>query len=637
MMTTVSRQNPEEPTFQFATTIDVKNDLQAVSDGDPGQRHKKQLLRLQDLLAGTMVDPSAFRKYEYGGQRRCLFNVVVALEWSPSSAYLEVLKDAFRQASLLLLDVTDGYMAIGQVAIGGPEFMACADIQIFASNRLFPRASVSGMNDPAKYQPIRLGRGLWSKNRRTIIPWNDRQGYATLVHEWGHYALGLKDQYLTLDRHSHHVTPNLSLVKNTIMANLEKSELLGPRPNRQANAEDSEWEALRVQSRFVWLNIEPHDPDPNPPAEIVIPEVRPIGSAANDGQELLFNPSGASVSDRAIDLAHCWVYVVKGSLDQPTELLAQGSFERTGDFRLLGAAQGDIVVVIGDQQGQPGRPIVLWAKIEAVADDNAVMGSWYDATPEPFPIVDVTATNASTAPPFGVRVSGFDPETWAATLFPLGRQPTPANAPVKNLDVLDGHILLVSNGGSEPKLAIASYAQGGSPFSGYPGHPNPIPAGSADGNAMVFFYDESDEKLSYKQIHLGAGKPPAGQPFTGSNIITTTNLENDTPSPDGWEPRSYTFSITAHSSLDKVAGLNPTIVLYFDEETLQNTNGQLFIAGYNPQANRRWVRLDDSIVKAEDYFVSASLLPNTAAQGLFEPAPQPVHFRLFLEPASSAE
>src|SRR5262249_55091972 len=128
--------------------------------------------------------------------RLCLFNVLVALEWNPDQAYMRQLEWAFRRASDFLYDATDGTMAFGQVVFGGPELMDAADIQIMASNRLLARSWVSGLHIPRKYMPIRVGRGVWHKNNLASIPWDEPEAYRTLVHEWGHYALELRDAYL---------------------------------------------------------------------------------------------------------------------------------------------------------------------------------------------------------------------------------------------------------------------------------------------------------------------------------------------------------------------------------------------------------------------------------------------------------
>src|SRR5215211_7306383 len=90
-----------------------------------------------------------------------LFNVLVALEWQPDQADLEQLKTAFRRASDFLFDVTDGWMAFGQVVFGGAELMDAADIQIVASSRVLPRSWVGAMHPERvykhdeKYMPIR--------------------------------------------------------------------------------------------------------------------------------------------------------------------------------------------------------------------------------------------------------------------------------------------------------------------------------------------------------------------------------------------------------------------------------------------------------------------------------------------------
>jgi hypothetical protein len=140
----------------------------------------------------SQVSPSGrrFQDYIY------LFNVLIALECEPNQHDLRLFARAARNASNFLFDVTDGWMAFGQVVIGGPELMDCADIQIMASNRLLPRSWVGGFHEAKKYMPIRLGRGLWQKNNRVSIPWNEPEGYRVLIHEWAHYALELLDAYL---------------------------------------------------------------------------------------------------------------------------------------------------------------------------------------------------------------------------------------------------------------------------------------------------------------------------------------------------------------------------------------------------------------------------------------------------------
>lgn len=210
--------------------------------------------------------------------RLCLFNVLVALEWLPDQAYLRQLEWAFRRVSDFLYDVTDGLMAFGQVVFGGPQLMDAADIQIMASNRLLPRSWVSGLHIERKYMPIRMGRGVWHKNNLASIPWDEPEAYRTLIHEWGHYALELRDGYLEqrplvlagqaagmalpglaliqvrLDETAPYmvVMPRITQHSESIMATTEgKSELITHAVGSGAGRKSEEWSI--IQARFPWL------------------------------------------------------------------------------------------------------------------------------------------------------------------------------------------------------------------------------------------------------------------------------------------------------------------------------------------------------------------------------------------------
>jgi hypothetical protein len=217
--------------------------------------------------------------------RICLFNVIVALEWYPDAAYLQQLARAFQRASDFLYDVTDGYMAFGQVVFGGPEWMGCADIQIMASNRFFPRGWVCGLHDAGKYMPIRVGRGTWNKTTRFTIPWDEPEGYRALVHEWAHYALGLKDRYLKAEavqlaraatpstatrllvsakpRYTM-VIPESDLPIQSIMAAHEGTSELTGHPHDGRSHRRDEWDELVQNERFRFLNWQNHEPRSGP-------------------------------------------------------------------------------------------------------------------------------------------------------------------------------------------------------------------------------------------------------------------------------------------------------------------------------------------------------------------------------------
>jgi hypothetical protein len=612
-----------------------------------------------------------------------LFNVIVAIEWPADMAFLDGLRKAFERASNILYDVTDGYMAIGQVVVGGYELMDCADIQIFASNRLFPRSSVNGLNNAKKYQPIRLGRGLWNKLKRRTIAWEQGDqpgelGPQTLVHEWGHYALGLKDQYLILNRDF--VIPSLSPVNNTIMADVTINELSGngapaadgggqslrlvQRRLSSKNGDNSilaptilstkqktptllsrvvtthrikdnhEWQLLSQHPQFKSLQIPAnHRPESNPPVIHPAPAFHDTPGALP--LQLLWKGigyRGAAISDE-----HCWIYVVKGpSLDSPASLIAQGSIEGspTPDaLPLLGANLGDFVVLIGNTVDRTTfTPLVLWAKITSKKSSD---WKWQPATPDDAPLVDVRVLAIDQqAPPrytIQVEVEGYGTE-WKPWIFPLGRAIGSQATALGNLTALDGHVMLVSGDPTTRlQVAIANYSIGGSPGnSGYPVGPNPLPSGSTDGNAMLFFWDDDKERVDYSVIYPPAEPREVDLMYERYRIVTVTNLSNNAPLPQGYEPCSYAFSITSNETFAPLSALHPTLVLFYDNG-IDGKRPQPAIGRYNPTSGSWELITEPKTTEADQNrkLVALSLNPKTAA-GLFEETPKAEHFRLFV-------
>ena len=138
-------------------------------------------------------------------QTLILFNLIVSLEWNADQDYLDHLTNAFEFASDYFYDVTDGQMALGQVKIySNRENWGEADIQILAKNMVRPHTFVRGMFIPNLTEGITLGR-LWNGNSSDKGPWDRPEGYRTIIHEVGHYALGLYDEYFThpMDHNGH--------------------------------------------------------------------------------------------------------------------------------------------------------------------------------------------------------------------------------------------------------------------------------------------------------------------------------------------------------------------------------------------------------------------------------------------------
>lgn len=128
------------------------------------------------------------------------WNLVVATEVS-SSTFLEQLQDGFESASEYLYDVTDGQMKFGNVAIygnvtQGSETWNNADMVIFSDADYGPNAHVNGIRDG--------GGWFGTKHMFFGTDWtgwgaddpSDSDYFRTIVHEFGHYALDLYDEYI---------------------------------------------------------------------------------------------------------------------------------------------------------------------------------------------------------------------------------------------------------------------------------------------------------------------------------------------------------------------------------------------------------------------------------------------------------
>jgi len=635
-------------------------------------------------------------------QRLCLFNVIVALEWYPDADYVQQLQWAFRRASDFLYDVTDGYMAFGQVVFGGPEIMDGADIQIMASNRLLPRSWVNGLHDANKYMPIRAGRGIWHKNSRFSIPWDEPEAYRTLIHEWGHYALELKDAYLdtvdvvpahlvgfpdappaflidktrvrdqqllgSVDQKDNYtiVFPQIRLPIESIMATLEgTSELVPHKKGSSQDRKQEEWEKVARKDEFLFLHMPPDHQPISGPIELPLPFPHIQDLTAQTGGNAMVIP--AADSNKAPTIAqppapdplltlrlpdeirssHCWVYVIKGTLLDPKQVIAPGTLDeltKEDGLRLFGASQGDVVVLI--DEGDKGEANVWQRTIDTDFERLSTdINVWTSATPNPFPMIDVLPTLdkcSDLIPKITVHVGPASAAQMEVWVFPIGTNPQgpEGRKKVTSLDqpfsvpTLDGHVLVRWAGGN--KLMICTYSQGGGPSTSFPVPPNPIAAGSSEGNVMLFFNDKDD----------GAeGEDCDGTPGYNHVRIVTTLLHGlptllpDKPgsSPDGslqkdrLQPRSYAFSIT---STEKLPDLNPTLLMFYDKDS-DIDDADLQIHRYVGGEQEEWVAIA-TYAPTGAFFVATPLVPDTAPRLFANEAPRVERFRLFLTPREKA-
>lgn len=607
-----------------------------------------------------------------------LFNVLIGFEWRPSMQNVMMVERAARRAADFLFDVTDGWMTFGQVVIGGPELLNCADIQVMASNRLHPRSWVGGLHDEKKYMPIRLGRGMWQKNNRGSIPWDEPEGYRVLVHEWAHYALELLDDYIAVHevyipedvnaiqgpneaRRSNRslAVPSISQPVESIMATLEGTSELTAKAGTKGKR--AEWDSLiegfygvsgprvprfpRIQHNVVGeLAFQPVE-GPLPLRELPHVAVLSQGDTTPTwSQELLLTRLPLQVRPD-----HCWVYILK-DLDAdgiPGAIIAQGTVDqlRGGGFRLFGAEANDTIVLIGN--GIDWRERVLVARIDRFEPDPDPEGrrligelDWRAVEPTPFPMIDViperVGNPSQRTAQVSVQVTVSDgstlqtPAVEHVAIFPLDQVNSPAGKGDRRIDLrpgmatpepvaLDGHVFVKLADGT---WVIATYAQGGGPPTDSPGGSSPITPGSSEGNLMVFFNDQ-DEYPRFNTHH-------------GAIRVITTRLPGGTPTslPTGAEARGYAYTLCSNSALP--ADYLPTLSLAYDKRT-ELMDGIALI--HRQTDDGTWEPVSTYRPNGA-WFVSMPLDEKTAPR-LINPdwpkdQPRVEHYRLYLVPRAAA-
>jgi hypothetical protein len=129
-------------------------------------------------------------------------HMVVSVEWDASSTYLDDLKQGLQNASTYLYDVTDGqfYWEVIEVFDNRERWADC-DMCVHASNQVWPNSTVWGI-PYGSGKRISMGR-FFDGNTSNKGSWKNSDGYRTMIHEFGHYGLGLWDEYL--DRNSRKV------------------------------------------------------------------------------------------------------------------------------------------------------------------------------------------------------------------------------------------------------------------------------------------------------------------------------------------------------------------------------------------------------------------------------------------------
>jgi hypothetical protein len=129
------------------------------------------------------------------------FHLVVSFNWNVSDAYMTDFVQGMRLASNYLYDVTDGYMLFSTIEFydNNQSWNTC-NIKVYNSN-VWPHVDVIGgignITDPSDDRyPIELPHHFDGSGFPWNYSWTNSNAYRTIIHEFGHYALYLYDEYL---------------------------------------------------------------------------------------------------------------------------------------------------------------------------------------------------------------------------------------------------------------------------------------------------------------------------------------------------------------------------------------------------------------------------------------------------------
>lgn len=296
------------------------------------------------------------------------FNIRATVEWDADALYLSKLEEAFSYASSNLYDASDGQMLFESVNITDNNLhMTSADFQFRASNKQWPRAHVGGiLKDGTRH--AYLGR-YFNGHSSNQGDWPLEAGYRTLIHEFGHYGLGLRDSYYYFDEDenkldafctSEEIRTNETEETNATLMdyayNATEFSLLGfaglwssacENTNQFIKQGKSDWQAILdryqdTQSPPRWLIKTPavHG------AVLAGPNSTPVASwrkvetsfdattgVCESPVELYFELFGEPAAD---------IEVVLRKTDRD---IAQGKTNGNGEITILGASEGDLITV----------------------------------------------------------------------------------------------------------------------------------------------------------------------------------------------------------------------------------------------------------------------------------------------------
>ena len=125
-------------------------------------------------------------------------SLLISFDWDATYNYLRDFAGGLKKASAYLFDVTDGYLYIKSVTLcDNKHYWNSADIRVYQSNVHPNTDEAGGIKDQSKH--INLPHNWDGKSYPWGYSWTHKEGYRTIVHELGHYALFLYDEYKDAD------------------------------------------------------------------------------------------------------------------------------------------------------------------------------------------------------------------------------------------------------------------------------------------------------------------------------------------------------------------------------------------------------------------------------------------------------
>ena len=381
------------------------------------------------------------------------FNATISIEWDADQDYIDQVKSSIRKTSDFMYDYTDGQAKLDTVVINdNMSYYNGADIQIRAENNVSAFSSINGF---LKNRYLRLPRfraesfgfdADIQRNTSVSYPYVLNDSYhKTIGHEMGHYFLGLYDEYMVYDPaknifvfKSYHIYGLMENQNQTLSdqalpdEGVPGSEMSNKKVYEQNPAQTMQFNVNRMSCFEYFATsfteglitrcriLQPHQQDSSllgenlfgpkmyfvgPKLTVGAPSSTMVVYSNNLGE--VNPPTPKIVKMKFLNIATGMIEYAPGSVViQNTangNFILQGEASDTGEIRLLGAKEGDLV-----RCNYTPRAVTGTGYLTAEFTYSATLLSVIDVLLEPFfsPIVSsgrlvADETPLSRSTPFG--------------------------------------------------------------------------------------------------------------------------------------------------------------------------------------------------------------------------------------------